>query len=207
MGDAPLPQHGSPTTFNLETVLHTNINNSMYFKSLQTYEFSDLVDEIYNEARPALRTALRCVSPLRRADASRTHTRAGDARGAVDVRQRARAVHRVLHPGSHVHDEAHSAPSAHAAAARRLALHPRGAWRGVIAAASAPGGCLRVFETPTLEMLSAHADALCTRHQVGFLYLRYVGEPRSLWSWFEEFLNDREARTHATQTRALSLPC
>ena len=49
MGDVPLPQHGSPTTFNLETVLHTNINNSMYFKSLQAYEFSDLVDEIYNE--------------------------------------------------------------------------------------------------------------------------------------------------------------
>ena len=30
--------------------------------------------------------------------------------------------------------------------------------------------------------------------QVGFLFLRYVAEPRTLWSWVEEFLQDREAR-------------
>lgn len=30
--------------------------------------------------------------------------------------------------------------------------------------------------------------------QIGFLYLRFVGEPRSLWNWFEEFLDDKEAR-------------
>jgi pre-mRNA-splicing factor 38B len=31
--------------------------------------------------------------------------------------------------------------------------------------------------------------------QVGFLYLRYVADPRSLWNWFEEFLRDTEARS------------
>ena len=30
--------------------------------------------------------------------------------------------------------------------------------------------------------------------QLGFLFLRYVAEPRTLWSWMEEFLQDREAR-------------
>jgi len=30
--------------------------------------------------------------------------------------------------------------------------------------------------------------------QVGFLYLRYVGEPRTLWSWFEDFFGDAEVR-------------
>ena len=50
-GDAPLPQHGNQTTHNLETVLQTNIENSLYYKGLFSHEFNDLVDEIYNEVR------------------------------------------------------------------------------------------------------------------------------------------------------------
>jgi hypothetical protein len=63
-GDIALPQHGNATTHNLETVLQTNIENSMYYKGLFTHEFSDLVDEIYNEARapanPRALAARRC---------------------------------------------------------------------------------------------------------------------------------------------------
>lgn len=28
--------------------------------------------------------------------------------------------------------------------------------------------------------------------QVGFLYLRYVADPKQLWSWFEDYLQDDE---------------
>jgi hypothetical protein len=51
MADAPLPQHGNATTHNLETVLQTNIESSMYYKGLFAHQFSELVDEIYNEVR------------------------------------------------------------------------------------------------------------------------------------------------------------
>lgn len=30
--------------------------------------------------------------------------------------------------------------------------------------------------------------------QVGFLYLRYTGDPRKLWGWFERYLRDTEVR-------------
>ena len=40
--------------------------------------------------------------------------------------------------------------------------------------------------------------------QVGFLYLRYVADPRTLWSWFEEFLRDTEARSHAPEALSSS---
>ena len=45
------------------------------------------------------------------------------------------------------------------------------------------------------------------RAQVGFLYLRYVGEPRTLWSWFEEYLADTEARFRKLRLRFLLLAC
>jgi hypothetical protein len=51
----PSAPHGNATTHNLESVLQQNIVNSRYYHGLQTHEFSDLVDEIYNEVRPALR--------------------------------------------------------------------------------------------------------------------------------------------------------
>ncbi len=40
---------------------------------------------------------------------------------------------------------------------------------------------------------SVPLNARACAAQVGFLYLRYVGEPRTLWSWLEEFLKDPEA--------------
>ena len=45
--------HGNAVTHNLESVLQQNINNSRYYLGLQSHEFGDLVDEIYNEARCA----------------------------------------------------------------------------------------------------------------------------------------------------------
>ncbi len=31
--------------------------------------------------------------------------------------------------------------------------------------------------------------------QVGFLYLRYVCDPRKLWNWYHKYLRDSEVRT------------
>ena len=28
--------------------------------------------------------------------------------------------------------------------------------------------------------------------QVGFLFLRYVGDPKTLWNWFQNYVNDDE---------------
>ena len=30
--------------------------------------------------------------------------------------------------------------------------------------------------------------------QVGFLYLRYVGNPRNLWEWVQPYVRDTEVR-------------
>lgn len=49
MADAPLPQHGNATTFNIEAVLRENLLNSRYYKSLHAHSFLELVDEVYNE--------------------------------------------------------------------------------------------------------------------------------------------------------------
>lgn len=35
---------------------------------------------------------------------------------------------------------------------------------------------------------------LCTAAQVGFLYLRYVADPRQLWSWLGPYCDDKEVR-------------
>lgn len=31
--------------------------------------------------------------------------------------------------------------------------------------------------------------------QLGFLYLRYVCDPRNLWNWFQGYIDDKEVRT------------
>jgi hypothetical protein len=67
MADAPLPQHGNATTHNLETVLQTNIENSMYYKGLFAHEFTELVDEIYNEVRAFACACVRARMRARRA--------------------------------------------------------------------------------------------------------------------------------------------
>ena len=54
----PNAPHGNATTHNLESVLQQNINNSRYSLGLQSHEFGDLVDEIYNEVRAALHPAV-----------------------------------------------------------------------------------------------------------------------------------------------------
>lgn len=35
--------------------------------------------------------------------------------------------------------------------------------------------------------------------QVGFLYLRYVGDPKDLVSWFEPYFEDSQVRDKATK--------
>ena len=62
MGDVQLAPWGNATTHNLESVLQQNIISSRYYQGLHSHEFSDLVDEIYNEARsprPAPRSTAR----------------------------------------------------------------------------------------------------------------------------------------------------
>mmetsp|Transcript_7899 Transcript_7899/g.9160 ORF Transcript_7899/g.9160 Transcript_7899/m.9160 type:complete len:196 (-) Transcript_7899:1442-2029(-) len=36
-----------------------------------------------------------------------------------------------------------------------------------------------------------HGDSPYIR-AIGFLYLRYVGDPKTLWSWYERYVNDEE---------------
>jgi|APGre2960657444_1045066.scaffolds.fasta_scaffold03416_3 hypothetical protein len=51
MGDQSLAPWGNATTHNLESVLLAQIASSRYSAGLDSYEFNDLVDEIYNQAR------------------------------------------------------------------------------------------------------------------------------------------------------------
>lgn len=41
--------------------------------------------------------------------------------------------------------------------------------------------------------------------QVGFLYLRYVGEPKDLWSWYEPYIEDEEVRVAALKQLLMRL--
>lgn len=42
---------------------------------------------------------------------------------------------------------------------------------------------------PTTVMFACDGTIVCGL-QIGFLYLRYVGDPKSLWSWYEPYLED-----------------
>jgi pre-mRNA-splicing factor 38B len=42
-----------------------------------------------------------------------------------------------------------------------------------------------------VENLIDHTDSPHIR-ALGFLYLRYVGEPKELWDWFGDYLEDDE---------------
>ena len=82
--------------------------------------------------------------------------------------------------------------------------------------ASPRASCARCCSTPT-RPTSARCAAPCAAHctrklrahppapQIGFLYLRYVGEPRSLWEWFQEFLRDSEEFAPASDGKTVSL--
>jgi len=94
----------------------------------------------------------------------------------MDVRQRARAVHRVLLAVPPLPAEADATPGPHAVGKRRGAPRARGACHLSCGGAWARG----------LTSLGAPFPLL----QVGFLYLRYVADPRTLWSWFEDFFGE-----------------
>ena len=50
MGDQ-LEQHGNLTTYNLESVLHSNLASSRYSAGLERLEFNELLDEMYSNVR------------------------------------------------------------------------------------------------------------------------------------------------------------
>ncbi|GAY64108.1 hypothetical protein CUMW_231050 [Citrus unshiu] len=35
---------------------------------------------------------------------------------------------------------------------------------------------------------------ISTENKIGFLYLRYAADPKTLWNWFEQYLKDEEGR-------------
>ena len=43
--------------------------------------------------------------------------------------------------------------------------------------------------------------------QIGFLYLRYVADPKTLWNWFESYVRDMEVRVSQTPRSAAVLEC
>jgi len=47
------------------------------------------------------------------------------------------------------------------------------------------------FSAKQMKALLDHGDSPYIR-AIGFLYLRYVGEPKTLWGWFEQYVKDDE---------------
>lgn len=43
--------------------------------------------------------------------------------------------------------------------------------------------------------------------QVGFLYLRYAGESKTLWNWFEPYVKDEEVNLFWHLTSFIIIPC
>lgn len=63
-------------------------------------------------------------------------------------------------------------------------------------------GAMYVFCGAVRSVGTAHVQ--CLLLQIGFLYLRYVLDPRTIWDWLQYYIKDREVRglgaEHLTQT-------
>ncbi|XP_024525960.1 pre-mRNA splicing factor SR-like 1 isoform X2 [Selaginella moellendorffii] len=55
-----------------------------------------------------------------------------------------------------------------------------------------------------MQGLLNHADSPYIR-AIGFLYLRYCGEPRTLWQWFEPYIEDDEEFSPGTNGRVTKM--
>ena len=51
---------------------------------------------------------------------------------------------------------------------------------------------IRAVRVAALDTVSLARVLISLMLQVGFLYLRYVGEPRGLWAWLRNHVQDRE---------------
>lgn len=56
-----------------------------------------------------------------------------------------------------------------------------------------------------MHTLGAASLLLCV--QIGFLYIRYVGSPRTLWDWVQPYVRDSEVRILTSQTMLLPTRC
>lgn len=54
--------------------------------------------------------------------------------------------------------------------------------------------CLRSYGSSGITLGSATSwwNFLNYFFQIGFLYLRYVADPKTLWNWFEPYVKDEE---------------
>eukprot|EP00249_Psilotum_nudum_P019658 c27362_g1_i2 orf=637-1905(-) len=55
-----------------------------------------------------------------------------------------------------------------------------------------------------MQSLLNHGDSPYIR-AVGFLYLRYVGDPKTLWSWFEPYIKDEEEFSPSSNGRMTTI--
>ncbi|XP_075264537.1 uncharacterized protein LOC142356540 [Convolutriloba macropyga] len=118
--------YGNKQTFNFEAVLHKNIVNSDYYRSISTYEtWSEVIDEIYE--------SVESVEPWL----------TGNARG----------------------------PSTAFCCLYKL--------------------CSMQLTRKNISDTLSHPDSPFIR-AVGFLYLRYVCDPKQIWSWVQQYIDDSE---------------
>lgn len=52
-----------------------------------------------------------------------------------------------------------------------------------------------------------HEPPLLHSSQVGFLFLRYVGEPKQLWGWIQPYIKDNEVRNSYMTALWLCFTC
>ena len=57
----------------------------------------------------------------------------------------------------------------------------------------------------SMHALGAASFLLCV--QIGFLYIRYVGSPRTLWDWVQPYVRDSEVRILTSHTMLLPAAC
>jgi hypothetical protein len=58
------------------------------------------------------------------------------------------------------------------------------------------GACCTLFSASSTMGIFKESSFICCSVQVGFLYLRYVGNPRTLWEWIQPYVRDSEVGFH-----------
>ena len=179
-----MEQYGN-ASYNVESVLRKNIVDSEYFRDTcgKLGSWSEVVDQIYYDVtsvEPWMSGNARGASTafcLLYRSVSLHHTPARGVRalclacrvqGLRKLAVRAQAVHPAdLGAGGQGPDHPHG-----------LALHPSGA--------------PRLCSWPELGLRPAWAEPCVRASQVGFLYIRYVANPRTIWQWIQPYVRDEE---------------
>ena len=225
-----MEQHGSTSTYNMESVLRQNIVSSEYFRSscAQLNSWDECVDMIYDDVyhvEPWMSGNARGASSafclLYRL--MQLKITAGQVRQLLDhadsVYIRAVSAGRPCQGGMlccHflgcmpescriLHTRASRGCKATAVEVSRLCAQYACSGFAMWRASQSPGVYLQKRSQPAAQCMPG-PDLVCLPLQIGLLYLRYVGEPKSLWQdWLSHYMYDDQVRQSESLGAAIAV--